>query len=681
MDFQDTKWQSPSSGRRPKPPLVTKFLRRAVWAIVISCLTTGAGMRAVKHGWWRSHEDDLPFPWQQFRKLDGYYNGLNTLVPYEDWRPQNGWNVTSPLQLDSTGVGKKTPTMDPVVYDPYPDFASPEYLSEHQPVAECFLDEDDTVRVPDVYAYPGLPQHFPRPLYGSNSELEIREDVCFDRFGRYGPYGYSYDDGLREHGLRTTPEDEAFQTIVGSTSENAGAEKIFELAGYTSWTGMDWGAAQDRCIDKNKARFAHEQPSRMKRTPRHAFVLRTWTGRTYNQHSILALRALISELALKSRGQYTVHLLIHVRDSSIPIFADEAIYNATLQSAVPREFWGISTLWSEAQMKMLYPGPFDQNFDAGVDESTVHGVYRSAHFALQWFSRMHPEYEFFWNWEMDVRFTGHYWEFAERVGEWARKQARKGLWERNGRFWLPEVHGSYDNFTTFVEREIETVEKEKNNGEQSGPIPVWGPLQQDDDTPPDSHPPTPYPADNYTWGVDSPADLITFTPLFDPAHTTWVLRNDITNYPSPPPRRASIITVSRLSRRLLAAMHDEVVLEKRTMFTEMFPASVALQEGMKAVFAPVGVWFDRDWNSAYAEQVLNRPEGKEKSAFGWGEHNLLGGTFYYNARFGPRLWRRWLGLRSEAWDGWVGERGEEGGRLCLPGLLVHPVKDEGGRGG
>ena len=103
---------------------------------------------------------------------------------------------------------------------------------------------------------------------------------------------------------------------------------------------------------------------------------------------------MINELALKSGGEYDVHLLVHVKNDSLPIWADETVYAETLQNAVPKEFWNITTLWSEEEMKTYYPGPFTDNF-ANIDESTVHGVYRSAHFALQWFSQQHPEYNFF----------------------------------------------------------------------------------------------------------------------------------------------------------------------------------------------------------------------------------------------------------------------------------------------
>jgi hypothetical protein len=66
----------------------------------------------------------------------------------------------------------------------------------------------------------------------------------------------------------------------------------------------------------------------------------------------------------------------------------------------------------------------------------------------------------------------------------------------------------------------------------------------------------------------------------------------------------------------------------------------------------------------------------------------MGMTWYYNAGFAPNLWKRWLGLKVNndggeefemtADEGKSGEgvnemKGGEG-RMCLPPMLLHPVK-------
>ena len=614
-------------------------------------------------------EDEYHF-WQEYLGLDGYYNGVRTLVPSSEYEPQNQYNLSEPLETLPVNGASTEPSLDPVVYNPYPDYDSEQYRTNHPGTVECFLDASETIPTRDIYAYPGLPQHLPLPFYGSYSELGLVEDVCFDRFGRLGPYGLGYNESMGGNG-------------TGSNTEQSGAEKVFDTAGFVNYTNIDWSIAQRQCFEKNRARFDEAQPNGKKRVMRHAYVLRTFTGYPYDEHKLFTMRAMINELALKSRGEYDVHLLVHVKNNSIPIWADEGVYNETLQNNVPREFWNISTLWSVQQMMMYYPAPFPDNF-ANMVESNVHGAYRSPHFALLWFSRQHPEYDFIWNWEMDLRYSGHYYEFNTKIGEWAKQQPRKGLWERNRRFWFPEYHGDYKNFTKFVERETEEVDIPKNNLQESGPVPIWGPVQDFEHSgmlspPDDTKPPTTYKKDKYQWGVGEEADLLVFNPIFDPSTGNWVFRYDVTGYDRSlpiPPRRAAIITASRLSKRLLNIMHEEVWRQRHTMFPEMFASTMCLHHGLKAVYVPHPVYFDRDWELEKMNQVFNYPRSVQASPFGWGENNLWGSTFYYNSYFSAVLWRRWLGLK-EAGHGGRKEEEESTGRMCLRSMLLHPVKYEG----
>ena len=62
--------------------------------------------------------------------------------------------------------------------------------------------------------------------------------------------------------------------------------------------------------------------------------------------------------------------------------------------------------------------------------------------------------------------------------------------------------------------------------------------------------------------------------------------------------------------------------------------------------------------------------------FGEREHNFRGTTWFYSAGFSPDLWRRWLGIKVDGVGGELFELSGEG-RLCLPPMLLHPVKDVG----
>ena len=124
-------------------------------------------------------------------------------------------------------------------------------------------------------------------------------------------------------------------------------------------------------------------------------------------------------------------------------------------------------------------------------------------------------------------------------------------------------------------------------------------------------------------------------------------------------------------------MHAENALHGHAMCSEMWPPSVALQHGLKAVFAPHPLFVDRAWPLKYLERTFNGgPRGSaggRGSVFGKGEHNFQGTSWYYNAQFASKLWKRWVGMEV---DGAGGEGFENvQGRMCLRSMLLHPIKD------
>ena len=165
----------------------------------------------------------------------------------------------------------------------------------------------------------------------------------------------------------------------------------------------------------------------------------------------------------------------------------------------------------------------------------------------------------------------------------------------------------------------------------------------------------------------------------------------------------------RLSKRQLHAMHLEN-LAGRAMHTDMWPATVALHHGLKAVYAPHPVWVDRKWPSWYMDAVFNADGGELAQ---WGqrndsvynhdrEYNFAGLSYSTASEFPNTLYRRWLGWKSrdssflsdmgggdyeEHWNLMsLGEHGSDSrekkvstrvggnGRMCLPPMLLHPVR-------
>ncbi|KAF1981906.1 hypothetical protein K402DRAFT_341425 [Aulographum hederae CBS 113979] len=662
--FSKYRWRSPGPGgdrlRVPRLSPLRILILTVTFVLLIGLLGTGG----YKHR--QRLKNKLPgqakLPWDDFARLNGFYNGIGTLVPSAEFTPEQQYTNGTTVEKRELKKASTYPALDPIVYSPYKEYESYEYLADHYPVEKCYLDEAEKIAPPEIYAYPGLPQNMTSPFMGSYKELDINDGVCFERFGRFGPYGYGY------------PKEDGGVGLAGK-SEKGGSDKIWVDQKKIDWRGVDWGDAQERCFEKNRKRFERnatkENEPRKKLVPRQAYILRSYSGYKYDEHQILTLRAMINELSLRTGGEYDVHFLVHVRDNSIPIWTDKEIYRKTLEENVPEEFWGISTLWSEKLMELYYPEPFPDNI-ANPSGQRVHGVYRSGHFALQWFAQHHPEYDFYWNWEMDMRYSGHYYEFHTQVSKWAKDQPRKGMWERNNQYYIPEYHGTWSEFAQRVEEQ--TI--------LDGDIPVWGPAKMDNSDamlkhPAHTTPPHSYKLDKHSWGVGEEADLITFNPIFDPTRSTWVFRDDVNGYKHSPPRRAAIVTVSRLSKRLLDTMHAETYKMRHSMFPEMIAPSIALHHGLKAVFAPHPIYFDRVWPLDFMQKTFNRPKKPNDSPFGGGEHNLLGSSFYYNAGFSGALWRRWWGYRENNEGGTKEEVGGTG-RMCLRATLFHPIKKERG---
>ncbi|KAL1296836.1 hypothetical protein AAFC00_004459 [Neodothiora populina] len=662
-----------------------------------------------------------PPAWEEFPFLKRYHGGLRTLIPRSNNKPEYPDPDNNSLSPDPAKapaeVDKRAPAAD--AYNPYPNYTSEEYKKEHDPMVKCTLDKEGKISAPRLHVYHGVTEGFPDPVMGSYELFGLDNDVCFERYGRLGPYGYGYSRKWGGSG-------------AGMAGDREGAEEVWGDGLEVDYRAVRWGDAQDRCNEANRFRFKSRPKARnhffqtmasggldkegpestsgeksdpeksksgKKLLPRTAVLIRTWWDYDYDYEDLFYLRALVNELSIQSGGEYTIHFLIHVKDDNMQIWSDDETYQRVLNDALPDEFRGMGTLWSERQMGLIY---------GGVEESfyrdlPVHGAYRSTYMPVQYFAHMHPEYDFFWHWEMDVRYTGHFYHLFDKVSKWAKQQPRKGLWERNSRFYIPSEHGSWDDFKHLVRVQTEHGTAHKSSmynkiAAGSDPktvadtaerpeAPVWGPhpptgpgneLETDMDVIPD----TEYAKDDYQWGVGEEADFITFNPLFDPDGTNWILAEDVTGYntsESFPPRRTAIITASRLSRRLLETMHRETALKRHTMFSEMWPGSCALHHGFKAVYAPHPVYIDRRWPTSYLAAIFNNGRngaagGARTSIFSdERQHNFLGTTWYYHAGFPANLWKRWLGYKVDNDGGEEAELAGEG-RMCLPAMLLHPVK-------
>ncbi|KAF2018224.1 hypothetical protein BU24DRAFT_421239 [Aaosphaeria arxii CBS 175.79] len=716
-----------------------------------------------------------PRVWEAFPFLKRYHGGIRTLTPREknvpEYPTKQDIDPDAP-ESDNTvkkakekrADGSKIPPSEE--FNPFPDYKSIGYVDIYGPVEPCYLDDKNTIKIPPMQAYKGVTAGTPDNVMGSYELFGLRDDVCFERFGRLGPYGLGYS---RKYG----------GTGAALEGDREGIEKVWRDVPEVDYRNVNWGEVTRRCFEKNKARFkpapagrglssikepteekdvkdnkekreevvskpavdipateVAESPTQtpvataeklakenVEKTaekaaesvaekptiqaqpkaehrhllPRTAVLIRTWWDYNYDDEDLLFLRSLIAELSIQSGGEYDVHFLVHVKDDDKQIWGDEEVYQEVLKKSLPKEFWGMGTLWSERQMFLIYGG-MDQ---AEFRNLPLYGNYRSTFMPVSYFAYQHPEYDHFWHWEMDVRYTGHYYHLFDKISKWASKQPRKGLWERNSRFYVPAVHGSWEDFSQMVRVQTEHGTNSQANkwsshlppnpkmphAETLKPEkPIWGPEIPEDypdiEIDPAVKPKTTMTEDKHTWGVDEEADLIVFNPLFDPDKTNWILAEDVTGYNRTrgfPPRRTAINTSGRLSRRLLLTMHREQTIHRHTMFSEMWPASCALHHGLKAVYAPHPVFIDRKWPVQYLAAIFNNGRngasgGARLSVFSdERQHNFLGTTWYYHAGHAPNMWKRWLGYKVDG-DGGEQEELAKEGRMCLPAMLLHPVK-------
>lgn len=556
----------------------------------------------------------------------------------------------------------------PRIYDPYPTYNDAKWKAlKRAEFMAC--NGPDGVPIEDIMVFKGSPHDMPAPGFGSYDVLDMDQNLCFERQTRLGPYGYSQAGKYAK------------------TSED--------------WNSVKWGQLQELCLERNQARFhtkgdpnpyldtinsrdnhtsvdKAKDEARLKRREnverqtksskdikkeeRTALLIRTYTGKQYSENDMQIVRSLVTELSLRTGGQYQVFLFVQVKDESTNIWRDQEAYQQVLRKAVPAEFVDMTILWDDEATQSTYT-------KLKGDQATVHFA---QWLSVQKFAQEYTEFDYVWNWELDSRVTGHHYEFLEKLVAFAKKQPRRGLWERNERYYIPGVHGDYD--TEFRDE----VESHAVNGS------VWGPPDLPFIKPIGPKPPVKSPKDDdFEWGVGEEADLITLAPIFNPIDSGWIMGNDILGYNDSThesldvPRRATIITQSRVSRRLLNIMHAEN-LRGNHVFSEMTAQTVALLHGLKAVYAPIPVFFDRPWTSKQLAKWFNGgwngESGGVGSAMGWGqEARFAGSTWYYRANPPQRMYLNWMGWEDTEIGGSDWE--EIHGRPCLPPMILHPIKD------
>ncbi|KAL4820355.1 hypothetical protein BDW67DRAFT_172598 [Aspergillus spinulosporus] len=506
---------------------------------------------------------------------------------------------------------------EPAVYDPYPDYNGKEWTSSGKGTFHAC--EDPRGRTLNrrnyqdmVLAYPGIQKDIPIPIFGSYNALGIDGNTCTTRFSRLSAYGY------------------------GEFGTNAGLVS----AGIPSPVKVDW--------NEDDAMSQHHE----KRT---AVILRAWHNMMWTENMQQYVRSLVMELSLHSGGEYEVFLLTHVKDNEIPLYAADGDSNAQSlkEKFIPREFWDMTIFFSDETLMAWYPS---------VEEHRPSYQHLQP---IQIFSALFPQYDYIWQLEMDSRLTGHFYHFLERASVFAKKQPRKYLWERNAYFHIPGAHDTWDAFIKTTDQSL------------TGKSTIWGPAPPPSNswtqTPLGPTPSVPRPEDdNYTWGTDEEADLITFLPFFDPTVTNWVFSDVLWSFPAGTPRRASPVTMGRYSKLLLKAIHNAQTTEGVAIVSEVTAPTFAIWHGLKAVHVPHPVYVDGKWASKELDRIVNRgdPEiinGGSDSVWNWDhkfDHILYRMSYIIHQDPQGRNWFDGGDLREDIY-----------GPLCFLPMFLHPVKN------
>ncbi|KAJ8131958.1 hypothetical protein O1611_g1665 [Lasiodiplodia mahajangana] len=443
------------------------------------------------------------------------------------------------------------------------------------------------------------------------------------------------------------------QRCLAATSR---LDQYHEQAGR-NWSEVKWGEVQSRCASINPKLHPPEKSIhqrwqgsehlrsrdniREKNDERSAIVLRTWDDYEYTDTRLAWLRALIAEVSLQRHDGYQVFFLVNIKDPELNL-EDNSVYDTALQKFVPEEFRDMALLFNEGTLNAWYPL---------IQE---HGAQDQMYQALQIFSSKFSEYSYVWQLEMDLRFTGHVHDTLAASSAYAKAQGRRNLWERNGRFYIPELHGSHENFLDAVDLEI-------------GDTGVWGPAASSEFIPAGSPPP---PRTEQDWGVGEEADLITFMPMIDPVGTDWIYETEVHGFKDgvQTPRRAAIISITRSSRRLLQLVDEAQRQRGQWLVSEATLETFSLLHGLKAVTVPHPIAFAGNLTPEELDSAIHKGPPSNKAG------GKLPSMLYTKEGWVPGPWREasyWFtGNGAQAvWDSYVGG-------AQLPPMLLHPVKEK-----
>lgn len=159
--------------------------------------------------------------------------------------------------------------------------------------------------------------------------------------------------------------------------------------------------AEDLVFDSTENESKAKSGLSRKPKPRTAVVLRAHHKMHFGTDTMMFFRSLIAELSLHSGGEYSIFLLVEFKDDERSLDKHD-VYQDVLENHIPRELHNMTLLYNrKSLMSLWYP------------KSTP--KVESLNQGLQVFAELHPEFDHFWQMELDVRYTGHWYNLLENA--------------------------------------------------------------------------------------------------------------------------------------------------------------------------------------------------------------------------------------------------------------------------
>jgi predicted small lipoprotein YifL len=308
--------------------------------------------------------------------------------------------------------------------------------------------------------------------------------------------------------------------------------------------------------------------------------------------------------------------------------------------------------------------------------------------ALQLLAYFYPEFDHFWQLEMDIKFLGNTRHYLDAVSNFAKTEPRKQARERASFFLMSAVHGAYSELLSAVNESL------AGGG-------LWGPLRIPDIEPIGPSPPTKTPEeDDFSWGVGEEADLIVTNACFDVRKSgDWVYKDWIRGFTQGErtPRVSCPPAITRSSSTLLRAVHAAQTEQGLCVPSEATLPSFALWHGLKMSYPPQPWWQNPRRETAEMFRFFNGGwPSRENDGMAYGEA-MYNAKWHYDITNSATWWwaSEFPGQVFEAWydgnggnEGRGGEKGGAGkkeaelpyilrkqrGKTWAPNVAIHPVK-------